>query len=85
MKTGIYAIKDACNGFNVTFNASNNSSAMRMFSEWCQNENSMYNKYPNDFDLYKLGDLDEETGNINPDCALLERATAFVKNKSEEA
>lgn len=36
--------------------------AMRMFKNACQDENSMLNKNPEDFDLYLIGTWDEQTG-----------------------
>jgi len=38
--------------------------AIRFFDQAIQNRNTMINKYPDDFTLYKIGSFDERTGII---------------------
>lgn len=38
--------------------------AIRFFDQAIQNKNTMINKYPDDFTLYKIGTFDERTGVI---------------------
>jgi len=47
--------------FNLT-----HAEAERNFLELAKDEKSMVSKYPDDFDLYHLGEYDKTTGNIIP-------------------
>jgi len=38
--------------------------ATRTFSEWTRNPDSFFAKYPHDFELFELGELDQVTGRI---------------------
>lgn len=42
----------------------NRAVAMRTFQEWTRNPDSFFAKYPNDFELFELGELDQVTGRI---------------------
>lgn len=77
----IYAIKDNKMGFEQIFIAPNNASAMRMFGDTCKDENTLFAKHPEDFELYKVGEMDDNTGAIIADVVFLERALTFKPNK----
>lgn len=77
----IYAIKDNKLGFDMVFTMSNNMAAIRAFGDWCGNEQSLYNKHPEDYDMYCVGDMDENSGAITPEVTFLEKASTFVKKK----
>lgn len=38
--------------------------AIRTFQEWTRNPESFFAKYPADFELYELGELDQITGRL---------------------
>jgi hypothetical protein len=38
--------------------------AIRSFSSACEDENTQFNKYPSDFNLYHVGEFNIETGEI---------------------
>ena len=66
MKIGIYAVRDTkAEAFMqpLFFNAE--GIARRSFSEAVNDSKSIIGKYPGDFDLYKLGTFDDESGEIH--------------------
>lgn len=66
MKYGLYAIRDAKVGFmSITVDA-NDSSARRNFEHACANTSSLFYTHPHDYDLYKLGVYDTDSGVIDP-------------------
>ncbi len=60
----IYAIKDNKVGFGQIFTAENKYTALRAFGEAVNEPKSMYAKFTNDFALYEIGELDENSGVI---------------------
>jgi hypothetical protein len=53
--------------YGPVFCAPHNTSALRMFGdEITRNRDSLMSKYPDDFALYYLGELDSSTGFILP-------------------
>lgn len=80
----IYAIKDNKLGFEQVLIAPNNASAIRMFGDSCRDENCLFALHPEDFDLYKIGEMDENTGTLKSDVQFLEKALTFSK-KSKAA
>ncbi len=73
----LYSIKDKKIGFNSPFTAPNNYAAIRMFADTVKDENSMLAKHPEDYELYKLGSFNDDTGEIVADCQYLENAMNF--------
>lgn len=65
MKRSIYAIHDALNGFGSPFVDTNDATAKRNFSFAVNNNNDM-SFSPSDYDLYKVGEFDHETGVLIP-------------------
>lgn len=60
---GLYSIKDVvAEEFGPVFEAVNNGVAIRNFSNVLKET-----KYPEDYELYKLGNYDESTGEIIPE------------------
>lgn len=62
--------------------------AIRMFENACGDVNakdSMLSKYPNDFQLHRIGEFDEESGKINGLVApeFVVNGSDFVKPKGE--
>lgn len=67
MNYGLYAIKDAKTGYmpvNVDFN---DASAMRNFEHAVQNPDSLLRSHPNDYALFRVGNWDNDTGEIVPE------------------
>lgn len=63
---GIYAIRDAKTSFMSLTVEYSDEAAKRNFSHAVRNAESLMNSHPNDFDLYKLGEYNSETGEIFP-------------------
>lgn len=61
----IYAMKDDLRGFLSPFTDVNDDVAMRNFDFGCKS-NDLVNFRPQDFSLYKLGSIDEDSGIITP-------------------
>ncbi|MEM2002680.1 MAG: hypothetical protein QXT77_08560 [Candidatus Methanomethylicaceae archaeon] len=60
----IYSIRDSkTEVFNVPFFNKTHGEAERNFRELVNDEKSRLSKYPEDFDLYYLGEYDDNTGN----------------------
>lgn len=63
----IYSIRDAKGGvYNQPFQALNEQDAVRSFTRVAWDKNSMINAFPNDFDLYYLGEFDDTKGLYSP-------------------
>lgn len=61
----IYAIRDELTTFMSPMLDSSNESAIRNF-RLAMDSNVLMEKNPSDFCLYKLGEYDNENGNITP-------------------
>lgn len=68
MKYGIYAMKDAKTTFMPVQVDLNDDSARRNFAYAVNQPDSMLSAYPNDYALFKLGEFDNESGEITPCC-----------------
>ena len=61
----IYAIKDqAIEAFSQPFFVQAQGQAVRMFMDESKNEQSQINRHPEDFELWYIGEFDEQTGQI---------------------
>lgn len=61
----LYSVYDeVAQTFNAPFPEANNQSAIRSFQSVCLDSASVLNKYPADYYLYAIGELDEHTGEI---------------------
>lgn len=74
----LYAVKDNTIGFETAYCMPNNASAIRQFGDIVKKEGTRYNVHPEDYDLYYLGDFDDNTGEIKPEVTFLERAKSFL-------
>lgn len=64
----IYAIKDKATGFGTLINCNNDFHAMRMAHDTVNaEEDSLLKRHPEDYDLYCLGELNTESGEIKPE------------------
>lgn len=62
MKFKIFSIKDhALDAYMRPWYAQSTGQAVRMFQDEINNPQSEMHKHPDDYDLYELGDWDEET------------------------
>jgi hypothetical protein len=52
--------------FNPPFFQNTHGQAERSFRQTVSDEKTMMNKYPEDYDLYYLGEYDDNTGKFNP-------------------
>lgn len=60
----IYAIRDLKVGFLPCFTDTNDSVATRNFKFACSRRESMYMAEPKDFDLFRVGSFDVESGRL---------------------
>lgn len=79
-KPGIYSLKDIKLGkLGIPFVAPNDDIAKRMLAETMQAGDTTIAKYPEDFQLFKLGEYDEITGELVNDFKFIANATEFKK------
>lgn len=67
MKYPIYSYRDIKSGFGGPVVDQSDSTAIRGFSYAINGNNGIMNFSPNDFDLYKIGMFDSDTGVIVPE------------------
>jgi len=61
----ICAIKDgAVDAYETTFEVRAQGEALRMFLDEVQNPQSRIHRHPEDFELYKIGMFDEQSGEL---------------------
>lgn len=67
MQLKIYSLRDSKSEiFNAPFYKQTHGEAERDFRSLVNDDKSMVHKYPEDFDLYYLGDYDDNTGKVKP-------------------
>lgn len=75
MKQNAYTIKDAkSNTYGVPFFSVNDGTASRSFTQAAQDENTTISQFPEDYSLYKLGEFDDQSGEIKSN------APTFIMN-----
>lgn len=63
----IYSVRDSKGEvFNTPFFQKTHGEAERSFQHLCKDEKSMVSQYPDDYDLWYLGEYDDSTGTIIP-------------------
>lgn len=63
----IFAIYDQkLEAYNRPFFLISDGVAIRAFQDEINNKESELSKHPDDYELYKIGEYNEETGEINP-------------------
>lgn len=67
MKFPVYSYRDKEVGFGSPIVESNDIVAMRGFSMQMNNPSSIMNFSPKDFDLYRIGEFDPDSGMIFPE------------------
>lgn len=71
MKFGVYSIKDLKTGFLPVTIEYNDDSAIRNFEHACSNADSLFFTHPSDYQMWKLGSYDNETGELISDMKFL--------------
>lgn len=66
MTIGIYSMKDLKVGYGPVFPEQNDNTAKRLFGTQMNAANSIQSFSPADFQLFKLGEYDTESGIITP-------------------
>lgn len=74
----LYSIKDVKMGFQQVFILPNNASAIRWFGDTVSNKDNPMNKHPEDYQLFKIGSMNEDTGELTSDVQFLENAVTFT-------
>lgn len=63
----MYSIRDTkAEVFGAPFYKNTHGEAERDFQRLIRDEKSTVNQYPEDFDLYYLGDYDDQSGKVRP-------------------
>ena len=75
----IFAIKDLKMNFGGVFVAPNRAAAIRLFADTVNNKGSMLNTHAEDFDLYDIGDFNDDTGEITSKVTFIEHASSLKK------
>lgn len=78
MKYPIYSIRDVKVGFGTPNIDQSDASAIRGFSYAINNREGLMNYSPKDFDLYKIGEFDVDSGTIKA-----EKIPVLVVNGSD--
>jgi len=87
MNVNIYAVYDTkAEAFGAPFTLQADGIAVRSFIQACENPESEFNRYPNDFTLYQIGTYDDSNAFIatNKPEELITAAQALKKDKSNE-
>lgn len=65
MKAQIFAIYDSkAESYLQPLFSTNNQTALRQFTQACQDEESNFNRHAADYTLFAIGEFDDQTGNI---------------------
>lgn len=66
MKLGVYCIRDTRSTFLTPTVDTNDQTAMRNFANALMQSGSVLNTHTEDFALYKIGEYDQEKGQLIP-------------------
>lgn len=78
----LYGYKDNLMGFGLTFIGNNDEVAIRKFYDDAE-AIPMIKMHKENFELYALGEIDENSGIIKPEVKYIARATQAVNNNNE--
>lgn len=82
----IYGIKDNLIDFQEVFFAPNDGIATRNFGDAVKrNPNTNLAKHPENFELWKIANMDGETGEIIKDLKMLATASDFIENEMKKS
>lgn len=63
---GLYCIRDVKTGFMQPVMEANDQAAIRNFYHAVQNSDGILYTFASDFSLFRIGEFDSESGNIEP-------------------
>jgi hypothetical protein len=83
-KVNVYSVRDAkAEVYNQPYCLKNHALAIRSFQEHCENPQTEWHKYPEDFTLFQIGEYHTETGKLTPLDSPVQIAQAVDFNKAE--
>lgn len=86
MKQNAYAIKDAkTNTYGVPFFTHNDGTAERSFTQAANDPNTTIHQFPQDYALYRVGEFDDESGEIKPEKPVFISNAPITKSATEVA
>lgn len=77
----LYGIKDTLIGFCEVMIGINDGAMIRNFAMAVKDKNTMIGKFPENFELWKLGDIAEKTGEYEPDLRKIAEAKDYTDNQ----
>lgn len=77
----IYSIKDKAMGHYQVFMDSNDYGAIRQMSDNVNRENTFYNAHAEDLELYCLGEINTDSGDIKPENRFVMKLEDMKKGK----
>ena len=81
MMFSVYAVRDSLLGFGMPLLRDNDAVASRSF-EYDINHTDVYNTRPQDYQYYRIGMFNTETGELVPESpTLIASAIDFIKEK----
>lgn len=80
MEINVYSIKDVKMGFTAIYTLPNNASAIRWFGDMVVNKDTPMSKHPEDYQLFKIGVMDDQTGEFKSEVQFLENASAYSQS-----
>lgn len=85
-KVNVYAVRDSkAEVYNSPFCLKNHPLAIRSFEQHCNNPQTDWSKFPEDFSLFHLGEYDTETGRLITLDSPVQIAQALdFKNQSQD-
>lgn len=80
--TPLYTIKDTLVGFiNAPFPSENDETAKRLFVSLAkESQDNLVNTFPENKELWRVGYIDKNTGNLISAVQFLDRASAYQRN-----
>lgn len=81
MKIGFYCVKDDFLGFQEPFCSMNDSSAIRQFDMMVSKKDTIFNLHSENFNLYKLGEFDTESGLVDNSIVFLVSGSSILSSK----
>lgn len=74
----VYSVYDEkAQMFMNVFTCKTDGEAMRLFSDECHNQESMFSKHPHDFELFKIGCFNDNDGSVVQDKKSLGTAASY--------
>lgn len=70
----IYSIKDVKSGFTSIFQSANDDIAKRDFSAAVNGAPNLLNSFPEDFELWRVGDFNIQSGEVSSDLKFITNA-----------